>query len=237
MTANNIQILSTSLLGEALLSQAVHEGFMVEEFPFIKIEEVVSDEDNEKIQKLLYENATVVFTSKNAVDVVEKLITANVSWKIFCISNATESRVKEVFGQDNIRGSAKNAHLLAEKILSDKGSRKVVFFCGNVRRAELPLRLRGNDIEVEEIELYKTLETPVTLAKHYDGILFFSPSAVRSFFSKNSLNNQTFIFAIGKTTAKEVNNFTDCPVIISKFPDREKLLKLAINQLNKNKDG
>ena len=50
------------------------------------------------------------------------------------------------------------------------------------------------ELSVDEVIVYKTIETPKVLTKQYDGILFFSPSAVKSFFSKNSIvNNQNYL--------------------------------------------
>src|SRR5258706_9822828 len=45
--------------------------------------------------------------------------------------------------------------------------------------------------------------------KVYDGILFFSPSGVESFFNTNEVNEQTILFAIGNTTATEIKKYTN----------------------------
>ncbi|MEO8416473.1 MAG: uroporphyrinogen-III synthase, partial [Ginsengibacter sp.] len=82
---------------------------------------------------------------------------------------------------------------------------------------------------------YKTIETPHIIKQHYDGILFYSPSAVKSFFLKNTLQNNTELFAIGSTTAKALKHFTQLPVIIAEMPGKENLVKLAIHHFSKSK--
>ena len=83
---------------------------------------------------------------------------------------------------------------LAEKIIPEINDREVIFFCGNLRRNDLPDALRQKGITVREITVYQTSLTPVTIEKEYDAVLFFSPSAAESFFSKNSLPAKTVLF-------------------------------------------
>jgi uroporphyrinogen-III synthase len=96
----------------------------------------------------------------------------------------------------------------------------------------LPSELNKNGIDVEELIVYNTIEKPQTVSKNYDGILFFSPSAVRSFFSNNNLKTETTVFAIGKTTAAEVKKFSNNTIIISDIPDTEKLINEVIQYFN-----
>ena len=58
-------------------------------------------------------------------------------------------------------GICNSAYELALLLIEDLTNRqdeqvKVTFFCGNLRRDELPILLKENKIEVEEIEVYKT---------------------------------------------------------------------------------
>ena len=235
MQKNKIHILSTKPLGKEIVNIAAQNDIIIDEIPFIKTEEIISKEIKEKIKKLAHQNITVVFTSRNAVEAVRKFISTKPSWRIFCIGNTTESIVASVFGEENIIGTAFDGNKLSEKIIEKKSIKKIVFFCGDQRRYELPANLKKNGIEVEEMVVYETLKTPVTLTNNYDGILFFSPGAVQSFFSVNSINNSTQIFAIGNTTANEIKYFTKQPVIISEVPDKKKLLNLAIEYLSKSK--
>jgi len=195
---------------------------------FIDTKENISAEIRERITDLSKKNITAIFTSSNAVNAVEKIVSKQTNWKIFCIEPATKKVVEQLFPDSSIVASAKDAAELAEKITNDNSIKEVVFFCGNQRRNLLPAELAKHKINVEELVVYQTIETPQIVSKKYDGILFFSPSAVRSFFTKNKLEAMTQIFAIGKTTADEVKSFSNNSIVISEIPGIENLIAEVI---------
>ncbi|HEU5364319.1 MAG TPA: uroporphyrinogen-III synthase [Hanamia sp.] len=225
---NSIQILSTKKIGNSLIKIAAARNICIDELNFIETQESISEETKRGILELSREMTTAVFTSSNAVNAVGKIVEEQTNWKIFCIEPATRKTVEIVFPNSSIAASAKNAEELAGKIIEDKSVKQIVFFCGNQRRDLLVEKLKSNGIEVEEFVVYKTLEKPQTISKHYDGILFFSPSAVRSFFAKNKLDTTTQIFAIGKTTADEVKTFSNNSMVISEIPATENLVDEVI---------
>ena len=166
----------------------------------------------------------------------DQIVNAEVPWKIFCIGQSTQKLVAKIFGEEKISGIADNAAELSEVILQDKEIKKVIFFCGNQRREELPQKLTAEAIEVEEIIVYETSETPQKLSrKVYDGILFFSPSAVKSLFSLNQINGQTQIFAIGKTTADAIHQHTNKDLIIAEVPSEEEMIEKVIAHFSTTK--
>jgi uroporphyrinogen-III synthase len=65
--------------------------------------------------------------------------------------------------------------------------------------------------------------------------LFFSSSAVESFFSANYINNNLIFFAIGNTTANTIRQKTNNKVIISEQPGKEALVRKMITYFNKEK--
>ena len=141
----------------------------------------------------------------NAVEAVAAHLNDYIpDWKIYCIGNTTKKLVQEYFGEDLIAETASDATELAEKIIEDNITDEVIFFCGDKRRDELPSILNEHNINVNEIEVYQTNIIQHTIEKNYDGILFFSPSAVQSFFSTNKLNDKTILFAIGNTTSSAI---------------------------------
>jgi uroporphyrinogen-III synthase len=73
--------------------------------------------------------------------------------------------------------------------------------------------------------VYETLETPVEIPGPLDAVLFFSPSAVNSFFSKNQLEKNTACFAIGATTARTIASYTANKIISSEVPDQSVLVQ------------
>jgi uroporphyrinogen-III synthase len=110
----------------------------------------------------------------------------------------------------------------------------VIFFCGDQRRDEMPDQLKINSIKVTEIVVYKTTLTPQKIEKKYEGILFFSPSAVKSFFQINEVPDQTVLFAIGNTTADELKSFSKNKIVTSDVPTRETLIDKVISYFQVN---
>jgi uroporphyrinogen-III synthase len=233
MVNNKIYILSTRPVGETARAKALEHDIIIEEKSFIETRETIDTSKSKKIKQLLHQNLPVVFTSMNAVEAVGKMVSEKNDWKIFCIGNSTRKLVKEIFGEKNIAGTADNASSLADSIIN-ASTKNIVFFSGDQRRDELPEKLKKNHIKVEEIEVYKTIETPEFISKSYDAILFFSPSAVQSFFSKNTINDNTQIFAIGSTTARAAEPYATKPVIIAEKPGKENLVNLAIKHYSKS---
>lgn len=107
-------------------------------------------------------------------------------------------------------------------------SKYITFCCGNIRRDELPDMLRNAGITVNEIVVYETHETPKQLSGMYDGIMFFSPSSVRSFFNGNTLPANTICFAIGHTTGAALQERTASNVVTSSQASVDALLQTVI---------
>lgn len=221
---NKVQILSTKKISDSFIEYADDHNICIDSLNFIETKESVSDEIKNRIIELSQQNITAIFTSSNAVNAVGKIVSAKTHWKIFCIEPSTKKTVDNIFVSSRIAGTAKDAEELSQKIIEDKSVKHIVFFCGNQRRDLLPSELNKNGIDVEELIVYHTIEKPQTVSKKYDGILFFSPSAVRSFFSTNDLKEETIIFTIGKTTGEEVKNFSNNTRVVSEIPDTGKLI-------------
>jgi uroporphyrinogen-III synthase len=155
------------------------------------------------------------------------------SWKIFCIGGATRNLLQARFSASTIVGTAPDASALAGVILEHSPS-EVFFFCGDQRRDALPEKLKAAGTRVHELVVYRTTETPRTVEEAYDGVVFFSPSAVNSFFSVNSLPENTTLFAIGHTTAGAIRSHVNNSVITSATPEKEALVRQMIAHFQKN---
>lgn len=224
-----IDILSTRPLPEALIEEAKQKDIWVDEISFIETEPLRSVEVQQEIEQALIKITTVVFTSMNAVEAVAAEIDGIIpQWKIYCIGQTTQQLVKKYFNENAIAATADSALELAEKIVEDAQTDEVTFFCGDQRRDELPDYLVENDIDVNEIVVYRTMAVQQKIEKDYYGILFFSPSAVYSFFKKNKPDDQTLYFAIGNTTATAIKKYTKNKIIIATEPGKENLVRLAI---------
>ena len=223
-------LLSTRPLDEQIKEAAASRGFKVDESSFITTEPITDVATLAEIEEVLLLQTTVIFTSMNAVQAVaDQLEGVMPQWDIYCMGNTTRELVAEYFGEDAIVGTAINAASLAEVIIENGNTDEVIFFCGDQRREELPERLEANGIAVREIVVYSTIPTPHKLTRDYAGILFYSPSAVQSFFTVNKLNESTVYFAIGTTTAAALHSFVPShQVITANVPGKEALVDEAI---------
>lgn len=236
MQENRIQILSTRPIDPSQIQNAKELGIDIDCISYIETTPIFDKDLTKKIKDLLLSEATVVFTSMNAVDAVASHITkSKPDWKVYCIGITTNKLVKHYFGEHAIIGTATNASELAGLIVEERKTNKLSFFCGDQRREELPSILRNNGIRVTEVEVYHTEEVHHTIEKTYHGILFFSPSAVSSFFKSNKLPASTILFAIGTTTANEIAAATNNTIVISALPGKDKLVNKMINYFIENK--
>lgn len=226
-------ILSTRSLPETLIQEAAAQNIIIEDISFIQTKPVIDDALARRIAQLFQKPIATVFTSKNAVTAVAAVFQKPKSWKVYSIHNTTARLITQLF-KIPISGTAPNAATLADLIIKD-GVKKVYFFCNNIRRDELPEKLRRANIMVEEMVVYETIETPAIITTFYDGILFYSPSAVHSFFSMNKIDAATRVFAIGFTTAEAILRYTTNPVLISDNKGKEDLVRQMIQHFNRQK--
>ena len=228
MQQPNIQLLSTRMLDDTLINKAEENHLTIECVSFIETKHLQSEVLLQQLQALANENITAVFTSMNAVNAVASQLLQVPQWKIFCTGGITKEYVIKYFGEASIIATAKNATVLAEKIIASKPSSSLIFLCGDQRLNDLPEILQSHGKAVEEIIVYTTEQTPVFIEKNYEGILFFSPSAVHSFFSLNTIPTSVVLFSIGHTTAATIQSYCTNKLIVSQWPGAESMLDLII---------
>lgn len=196
-------VLSSKILSESKHNLLLNTGISYVEYNAIQIKTTPFEAPS------FIENA--IFSSKNAVKAI-----LNSPLKIqqcFCVGSKTKTFLEEKGFK--VAETADYGRELAQKIVQQHPQKKFVFFCGNKRRQEIPQVLTHNNIVFEEIEVYRMLLTPKKFRQVFDGILFFSPSAVQSFTTENSLKN-SLAFCIGKTTASEAKKHTQNVIIANK---------------------
>lgn len=210
-------VLSTKKLALNQKELLLNSGIGLVEYDAISIDLIDFNLENK-----LIENA--IFTSKNAVNAIEgkNLKITNT----FCVGDKTSFLLEKKGFQ--ILEKADSAKELASKIVQDHGGKEFYFFCGNLRREELPELLENNGIQYKEISVYKTELNPKKFESEFDGILFFSPSAVQSFTKENQLN--TTAFCIGKTTAAEAKKHTE-KIVIASRPSIENVIAKLVSTL------
>ena len=237
MQNNNTSILSTRPLDELLLRQAAAAGIHIDTASFIQTIPLQDTALKEQVYELLRQPLTVVFTSMNAADAVADLADGHTTpfWNIFGLGTATRAVIYRRFGLNAEGAAALNASALADQIIAYGGIHEITFFCGDQRRDELPEKLKAGNIRVNEIVVYKTYCTPQQTLKDYDGILFFSPSAVESYCSANIFTGNTVLFAIGDTTAACLRQHSNNTIVVSDLPGKVNLVEKAIAFFNQIK--
>jgi uroporphyrinogen-III synthase len=226
----NISILITTAVNTSLVDELVAKGFDVDVIPFIQINTIKTKKIQQQIADALMFDATVIFTSNNAVNAVtEYLQNQKPNWSIYCIGNTTKALIEKLFDEASIVATGDDAGTLANKIIrQQKLSREVYFFCGDKKRNELPELLKQNNIKVNEVEVYTTTILNHSVEKKYDAVLFFSPSGVQGFFENNSGNEKTVLLAIGDTTANEIKKFSKNKIIVSDKPGKKELVEQVV---------
>ena len=228
MQHNNIRILCTRPIDQLLISKAAEKGIHITVLPFIEIKKLQTTAFKEQLVSLALKKANVAFTSQYSVESVATNIVTKPSWKISCIGGVTKETVSKYFGEDSLGVTAKNASALARKIVETETIKEVLIFCGDQRLDDLPETLRANNISVQEVIAYQTLQTPHDVDEDYDGVLFFSPTAAHSFFSTNTVRTDVVLFSIGKTTTGTIQSYCTNKVVTSEWPGQENLVERVI---------
>ena len=191
----NGQIWITKLLNERQRISVQNFGLSVKEIPLSTLK---FNHFPERIPSA----SAWVFTSQNAV---KNLPEISFSGSVYASGNQTAKALMEK-GFEVKLGAKETALSLAKKITED-GVQSVVFFCGNLRRNELPEYLTKNNIELTEIVVYQTILSPKSLQiRKGDALFFMSPSAVESFAMKNEFYSEIQYYSIGETTAEALRN-------------------------------
>lgn len=219
-----MKLLSTKIVSKKFKDLLIKNNYQIEEKSFIKILPFKS-----KSNISILEN--IIFTSKNAVKIIlrNSIIKNNLANKnIYCVGKSTAELIKK--NNLNLIKSEDNSKNLSKFILANfKNSKNsFTYFSGKKRIRELENNLKKNNINIIVHEVYDTLLTPIKINDLYDGVIFYSPSAVKSFFKGNNSLNNTYGFCIGNTTAKELYNYSN-RFSIAKSNSEENMLE-SINK-------
>lgn len=213
-----INVYSTKALTIAQ-SNLFHNDIVVDSSDFIQISL------NRLIPKVLNSIAdNVIITSKNAVEsLITNFPSSELQFKnIYCVGRRTKRLVEKKVGKvKHVENNAKN---LAEYLVEYIEGTEVTYFCSDLRLDDLPTILEQNNIKVNEVEAYQTKFASVKIDANAEGIMFYSPSTVKSYMVENEADK--IAFCIGETTAEEAKkHFQD--VRIAKVPTVESVIELV----------
>ncbi|WP_445749178.1 hydroxymethylbilane synthase [Polaribacter sp.] len=177
-----------------------------------------------KVMKDEIEN--VVITSQNGVEsILNSFTKSEIKFKnIFCVGRRTKKMIETSIGE--VTYVAKNAKQLAEYLAKNLKNKEVTYFCSDIRMEILPAYLHQKNIQLTEIEAYKTMLSPLKISDDVSGVLFYSPSGIESYLKKNDPNKVAF--CIGESTADVAKKYFK-EVKIANLPDVESLLTLVKN--------
>lgn len=223
-------IYATRTLPEDQQARIREAGLHYETEDFI---EVAPDFDRDQFWEALLHSPTQarVFTSKNAVYSLEQLTEGKPPIippkKTFTVGIRATERLEKLGIPSAAR--AVNAISLAQIIARNADVRAVDFFCGNQSLQDLPEYLESKNITVFQHKVYQTeLRSQEIDTSSIQGIIFLSPTAVYSFFKKNSLDLQVPCFCIGATTAEAVHLRCDNPRLLAEEPSLNSVVDRVI---------
>jgi len=221
-------LLSTKILSLAQREHLLHAGLRVVDYNAIAITHHTDFDIDLKQDHY-------IFTSQNAVHAflqrAKQLFDNKVLVKsCFCVGEKTKVLLEK--NEQKVLKMTKNASELAKIIVKSHKNDSFLFFTGNLKRPELPQILTQNKVMFKEVCVYRTSLQPKKFDRQFDGVLFFSPSAVESFMMHNNLE-QSIAFCIGDTTAKAAHEHAKS-VIIANKPTIENTLIQSIKYFKTN---
>ncbi|HLW62853.1 MAG TPA: uroporphyrinogen-III synthase, partial [Flavobacterium sp.] len=180
---NKICILSTKKLQSNQKQFLLNAGFSVIEADFIKISRLPFQLKNTP--------TLLLFTSQNAVKSVLKNEKAEILKTIPAICVGIKTKQLLETNGFKVLAMEEYAQRLAPIIQKDFSKEQIAFFAGNLRRNILPNAMNESNIAFDEYLVYQNEESSLKIKAKTDGILFYSPSGIKSYLKQNTITTQT----------------------------------------------
>jgi len=212
------QVFSTKTLSDEQ-RQLFKNPIVVDSYDFVKI-----SFNRIPITLLKSKLKNVVITSQNAVEsIITNCPAEELQFKnIYCVGRRTKKLIESKIG--TVKHSENSAKKLADYLVEFIDGTEVNYFCSNIRLDELPRILEANGIRVNEVEAYETVSDSMELDSGIEGVMFYSPSTVKSYMQNNDPDK--IAYCIGETTAREAKrHFND--VRVAKIPTVESVVELV----------
>ena len=178
-------------------------------------------------------HSNVLITSKNSLPEFQKhlqISKRNVSnFSFWCVGEKTAQRITTLFHPPTF--VAQSAYSLSKQLLYQKNER-FSYLCGKSRLDILPQTLTKYGMVFNEIHTYQTEILAKKITVTPDAVLFFSPSGVKGFFAKNTLEKGV-AFSIGSTTTKALIHYTKKKVITSQEASLNSILDTVITHFSR----
>ncbi|MCU0449071.1 MAG: uroporphyrinogen-III synthase [Bernardetiaceae bacterium] len=200
-----MQLLSTKILRANSLARLQAAGATVRQVAFIGIEYLpLAQTDG------LDNGWPFAFTSQHGLLGLAANGFAPPHKQCYCMDGPTAELAENQGWQ--VLGVGQNAEELAQ-VLTAQQVPHLHFVGGNLRLPTLPTRLRARAVEVREWVVYQTHLLPQTIEPPPQGVLFFSPSAVRAFLAANPA--PPVAFCLGLTSRQALPSHFAGQVVIA----------------------
>ncbi len=150
---------------------------------------------------------------------------------VYCLSEKQE-RILTKCGVRVIRPKSLNAYALAELLINQKDGAKVIYLRGDKSLNPLPELLDQNQLDWHSVEVYKNTSIEIMMNEMFDGYLFFSESAIKSYkASGNFPPPKAPVLANGNRTAQAA--WAEFPNLVLESHEEEELsfVKYAIRRI------
>lgn len=216
------KVLFTKHFENRFLDISLHQTIQYETIPFLEINLIQKEKFENQIRSNFHH---YLLTSQNAAKAIQNL---KLHGTFYVVGNKTAQFLTEQgFKVAVVKNDAKD---LADYITKHLEPTQWTYFCGNHRRNTLLDELDKSNHKIHEIIVYESVKKPQKLTtKNWDGIAFFSPLGVQSYFEYNEISEETTIFTIGKTTSEEVSIYTNNQIITASLPSLSHLVH-SINE-------
>ncbi len=216
-----------SILSTKTLSVAQRQAFLDADIDLLEQDFIEIENNNFELKEI---NNNLIFSSQNAVlSLLEQKDWQKLTSKsVFCVGEKTKDLLEA--NGFKVEANMDYASELAEIITLIYNKESYTFFSGNLRKETLPKALKNAGITFNEIQVYQTKLAPFKISKeeNFDGILFFSPSAVESYLTNNTITKDV-CFCIGETTASALENKTK-NIIVAAQPTIEDVIEAVIEE-------
>tara|TARA_Y100000994_G_scaffold206533_1_gene178696 strand:- start:388 stop:1053 length:666 start_codon:yes stop_codon:yes gene_type:complete len=218
-----MRLLSTKKLNKKMKMALIKNNYSVVEMPMIKTVKI-----NFIWPEIL---DAIIITSSFALKSIIKHpgFKSLKKYPFFCVGSRTKEKLLEL--GIKIEACEKSAKNLAIKIGNNYRKKSFNYFCGKQRLKTIENFALANNIKINISEVYQTNEIHKKINEKFDGIIFFSPSAVRGYASLNTFDSLK-VFSWGNTTTKEITRYCDT-CFTSKSPSTESLILLINKTLKK----
>ncbi len=159
----------------------------------------------------------IVFVDQNAVEsILNNYSSDELNFtNIYCVGRRTRRFIEKNIGK--VTHYEKSIEKLADYLENNIEIKEINLFCG----VEDNMKLKN--IEINKIECYRILQSPVKVEDKFKGILFFSPAEIESYLYKNKADDK-IAFCVGISTANEAAKIFN-NVITAKIPTVDSMIK------------